>query len=299
MSVIAGDTVTKALRAFTANGHGEGGVLVDYAAFWRWLSGLSVQERQSRHRGEVVAFTNVFEENGVWFMRVLQGREGDLPLYLNTATGDEREGEVGRNEVLAGAAVFAFDPSTRFLAVERGRPAVNVAEVARALSRIGRDRGFDARLTFSFTPVVRAEGFEEELSSFEVIKEVDVVVARPNTDWDDNATFLTTLAAESNASRAELSMVANRGESLSRDTGIVQQIRDLVGDGRTPIEDVVVRGRVAGQEKDTRARMGRFVETGSVQVSRTIMQGRVEAVRTGLRAFLDRLRERYGVDDDA
>lgn len=257
-----------------------------------------MQDRQSRRGGEVVAFTDVFEEDGVWFMRVLQGREGDLPLYLNTATGDERQGNVGKNEVLAGAAVFAFDPETRFLAVERGRPAVNVAEVARALSRIGREKGFDARLTFSFTPVVRPEGFEEALSSFEVIKEVDVVVARPNTDWNDNTTYLTDLAADSNASRAELSMVANRGESLSRDAGIVQQIRDLVENGRTPIEDVVVRGRVAGQTKDTRARMGRFVETGSVEVSRTSMQGRAEAVRTGLREFLGRLRERYGVDDD-
>ncbi len=295
---MAADSIIRPLRAYTVNGHGLDGRVINYRSFWQWLAGLTPQQRQSARGGDIVAFANVHEEDGVWFMRVLQGRQGELPLFFNTATGDEREGEVGRNEVLAGAATFAFDPETRFIVVERRRPAVNVNEVARALGRIAREQGFDPRATFSLTPVVRPEGFEDELSEFETIKEVDVVVARPNTTWDDNASFLTDLAAESNASRAELSMTANRGESIARNSGIIEQIRDLIRDGRTPVQDVVLRGRRRGASKDSRARLGKHAETAEVALSRTLTQGREARVREGTRSFLDRLRERYGAGDD-
>lgn len=294
---MAPKAVVRNFRAFTLHGHGSNNDVINYVAFMDALREIPAVSRQARAGDEVVAVAQVFEEEGVWFLRCVRGREGELPLYYDVATGQEREGDVRKNEVLAGAALFAFDPATRFVVAEQRRPGVGAIELARALSRIGRQAGFDSRLTITLTPVVRSEDFESELGEYERIKAVSVVVTRPNYDWDDNAVELTELASESNAGKAELTMTASRGQSLERHSGIIQQVRDLLASARTPVQDVKLTGRRAGSSQDTSVRLGKHAEKAEVQLPEAgATADREGFLRLGARSFLDRLRERYGLD---
>jgi hypothetical protein len=294
---VAPKPVTRKFRAYTLHGHGSNNGVINYVGFMEALRSIPAAARQARTGDEVLAVAQVFEEAGVWFLRCVRGREGDLPLYYDLTTGQEREGDVGKNEVLAGAALFAFDPATRFVVAEQRRPGVGAGELARALSRIGREAGFDGRLTITLTPVVRSEDFEAELAEYARIKAVSVVVTRPNYDWDDHAVELTELAAESNAGKAELTMSASRGQSLEREAGIIQQVRELLADARTPVQDVKLTGRRRNSRQDTSVRLGKHTESEEVQLPRVGATANREGfLRLGARAFLDRLRDRYGLD---
>ena len=87
--------------------------------------------------------------------------------------------------------------------------------------------------------------------------------------------------------------------TFERETGILQQVRDLLSRARTPVQDVKLTGRRKGAHQDSTSRLGKYTETDEVRLARGVLGAeREEVLRGGAAQFLVRLRERYGEDDE-
>jgi hypothetical protein len=280
----------RSLYAYSIHGRDEEGI-IDYTRLLDFFERIPSANRQTSVGDEMVAITAILNTGSARALRFVAGREG-IPLFYNVETGEEVYEDLGPRMV-ANASWCIMDPETRFVVVERRRPGVGVNVMARAMSLLGRELGFAQRLTVDLNPVA-SSSLAVEIERFSRIRQAAVVVARPNLNWDDSAAFFTEYASESNADAAEVLLTAGRGRSLSKDSGIVSDIKELLRNRVGPLKNLRIVGRRQGETRDTgvsleRHQEKRFVELPAAGQASPIVER--EAVLAEGRRFLDELTE--------
>lgn len=184
-------------------------------------------------------------------------------------TGKERVGSLGRTEIVATSAIVAVNPRTRAVVVERRRPGVPLSTVEKLFSHLGREHGYE-QLTVALTPVA-GESFLDELEEFERIRRAEVLLTRPNFDWTTNATALVgDLGAESDADVMEVAASASRGQSLRKDGGIIQDIKNFIARPINGLKNVKILGRKAGGATESTLSLERHQLREEVTFSREL-----------------------------
>lgn len=282
------DTKNRPLHAFAIHGRARG-ELLDYQSFFLALSSVPAKRRQTSVGEYVVAITAMEEvADDRWAMRFVSGTEGLAPLYFDPESGQESTADLG-TKVVADASWVFVDTRSRMVVVDRGRPGVAVRVIEKALSILGRELGLSPDLVVSLTPVT-GPGFLKELDSYDRIREAAVVVSRPNYNWSDSADQLSGYAADSNAQRFDVVASAVRGESLSKDKGIVADIKSLASRRLSAIFDVRIRGRRSGQTQETTLSLSKHQEKRFVAVARNAPGSAVRsAIQEESTSFLDQL----------
>src|SRR5690606_26414234 len=130
--------------------------------------------------------------------------------------------------------------------VKRGAKAEIMARTIEELLR--GVRGDDFRIDFS--PLVE-ENFVREINRFTRIRKASITMIKPNAGWDDHYTKISKLLEESDGEKADLSVRAARGESLSKEAGIVEVIKDVVSDDQPYVSDAEIVGLKEGEEGET------------------------------------------------
>lgn len=236
-------TITRSLFAYAIHGHTRQGVL-DYPAFFAMLSELPFTSRRVSVRDQTTAIASLAEDekSGSVVLRIVTGTPGSAPTLFDLETGKERTGPLNKTEIVAASAIVAVNPISRGVVVERRRPGVPISSIEKLLSSLGRENGYDD-LTIALTPLA-AESFLEELEEFQRIRRAEVLLTRPNFNWTTNAQALVgELASESDADVMEVAASAARGQSLRRDGGIVQDIKNFVKRPINGLKNVRVMGR--------------------------------------------------------
>lgn len=248
----------RSILAYSLHGRTKDGV-VDYLAYFQALYRAPAPSRQTSVGDQLIAVSQMSSVGSTWLMRFVSGDANTAPMFFDPRTGEETTAELS-GQILASAVWMMVDPTSRYVAIERKRPGVPVSVIAQALSHFSAELNLaDSRSVFDLNPIP-APSFVTELERFERIRQASVVVARPNYDWTDNATRLTEYAAASDGQTAETSISAGRGESLSKTTGIIEDIRRLASRAIGPIKNLRVTGRREGEQKETSVSLARHQE---------------------------------------
>lgn len=240
--------------------------VIDYSSFFAGLAQVDRLQRQTSVGSDLVAITEMQPVEQAWLLRFVSGEEGAPALLYNPRSGEEVVGDLQGNVLAAGAWVL-LDPERRFVAVEQRRPGVSISLMTRALGHLGAELGLTPeRAVFDLNPIT-SPSFIRELDSFQRIREAAVSVARPNYDWDDSATTLTDYANESDGAEAELTIKAPRGGSLSRTSGIVADVKELVSRPIGPLKNLKIRGNREGERRESTMTLSRHQERTSFPVA--------------------------------
>ncbi len=292
-------TVTRSLLAYAIHGHTRDGVL-DYPEFFAMLASLPFAVRRMTLRDQVTAIASLKETDGGSFvLRVVTGTQGTAPMFFDLETGKERIGPLNKTEIVAASTVVAVNPYTRAVVVERRRPGVPLESLEKLFSSVGREHGYD-QLTIALTPVA-GESFLDELEEFERIRRAEVLLTRPNFDWTTNATALVgDLGAASDADVMEVAASASRGQSLRKDGGIVQDIKNFVTRPINGLKNVKIFGRKSGGATELTLSLERHQLREDVTLSRDLEEeAREEQVMDRALNFVDTVEmSRENMTDD-
>lgn len=234
------------LYGYSIHGRDSNGV-IDYSELFRRLANLESTSRLLSLRDDfIVSFKEMTLVDSVWEVRMLFGDRTESITLWDVDADRERDDAKAKGEIVARSTHLYLDPVSRFAGIERRRPGLSPGDIGLALSRIGPQIGFGRDLVIDFTPVA-AESFTDELLAFTRIRQASVSLTRPNFDWSDNANQLTGYAGQSNGQYVEIEVSAKRGESLSPETGIVADIKNLAQNPISPLRGVRVRGTYASE----------------------------------------------------
>lgn len=262
-------TITRRLLAYAIHGHVRDGVL-DYPEFFSMVASLPLPVRRMTLGDQVTVIASVKEiASGSLLFRIVTGTKGSAPLLFDLETGSERIGPLAKTEIVVASSIVAVNPYTRAVVVERRRPGVPIASLEKLFSSIGREYGYE-QLTIALTPVAGAS-FVDELETFERIRRAEVLLTRPNFDWTSNATALVgDLGAASDADVMEVAASASRGQSLRKDGGIVQDIRNFVARPINGLKNVKIFGRRSGDATESALSLERHQLREDVTTSRDL-----------------------------
>lgn len=281
--------------AYELHGHDSDGPL-DYELFFSLLFSLPPIQRRFviSSRNEVVAIPEIRREReGRYELRFVIGREGDIALFYDMATGEEREAQPREGEVAVQTSWIIIDTTDRLAIQERRRPGVPLQLAIDCLVGVARDQGLADNPTLSLHPVV-SESFIDELDELDRIKSATIVLNRPNMSWLDAAdSILAAAADDSNAGSVELGATARPKESLAKDTGIIADIKTMVKTNFSALKRASVEGRAAGELRNHKVSTRNHAMRKEVQIPEDATRAQErDALLTGANEYVDELRQR-------
>lgn len=256
---------TRTIAAYSIHGRTREGI-IDYSDFFeRVLDTPPSLRRQEDIVGQVVSVTAAERlSGGLLAIRLVSGDEFNVPTLLD---------ESGREELLdrrAGTYVngtwMVVNPENRLVAIESKRPGVGVVLIERYFEVLGRHLGYSS-LRIDLNPASTDE-FDAEVRNLATVKKVAVSVNQPNLDWTDDHNAIHDYAAQSGARTAKVEMTAGRGDSLSVDRGIVQDVLGLSRKMISSLKNVIVTGTAPGDAGEKTINLNRFQKKSSVSVRR-------------------------------
>lgn len=187
-----------------------------------------------------------------------EGPVGVNPLIFDAATGDERFENLTPRQVVATRTYGIIDLKSREAIIEYNQRGAKAHDISQLLEETGRKIGLGADFSVELNPVVD-DNFLVALDRFGRIKVAQMKVARPNLDWSDNYDGLSKVGQESNGRTVELAVTAHRYDSLSKNSGIIQFIKDMVGERIPSLKGASVTGNRKGEAAETRISLANYV----------------------------------------
>ena len=134
-----------------------------------------------------------------------------------------------------------IDPRERLALIEAGRGRVSPEEIAEIIEKAAQKTDDYKTLEISLSPVA-AKQFVQKIQSFQRIQLASVSIVRPNPDWTDNYDALSQYAGESGGAAIDATVRAKRGQGLSKDKGLVADIKKWVSDKLAAVSSAHIKG---------------------------------------------------------
>jgi hypothetical protein len=179
-----------------------------------------------------------------------EGPVGVNPLIFDAATGRERFEPLTGSQVVATRTYGVIDLTSREAIIEYNQRGAKAHDIAALMEETGRRVGLGPDLAVEFTPRVD-DTFLTALERFGRIKIANMKVVRPNYDWTDNYEGLNQVGDESHGRAVELTVTAHRSDSLSKQGGIIQYIRQMIDERVSSLKGAKVVGVRRGETAET------------------------------------------------
>ncbi|WP_147793969.1 hypothetical protein [Cellulomonas sp. Y8] len=286
--------VTRSLTAFSVHGHinpGSGDEeLLDYRQFFSRIAKLPLGQLRASVSGETVAVSDMQDSSGTLALLFVSGSEDEYPLLFDPVTSVASVVDPGAGRFMVNGVWGFFDYGSRFLVVERKRPGVPVSKIERLLTAIGRERlGLD-ELVISLNPVPAAS-FVREIERFARIREASITMRRPNKSWTASAINLLAQAGDSNAAQVQVQLNADRGQSLAKDEGIVQDVKEVAENPVGPLRNATVKGSMPDYDGERSVSLSSHIMRATAQVDASSpLEQQVVALAAGARRLVARIR---------
>ncbi|MEV6797204.1 hypothetical protein AB0M91_02530 [Micromonospora rifamycinica] len=223
--------------------------LLNYDGFFRWLANLPYADTEAAvAQDQVIAVTAATIEGDLIHFRFVSGNPREIPLLFDRQTGATMEARTPDNTWLAEATRVSVMPQDRLIFIENRRRGVSATSLERYFFRISTNRGYGP-VDLDLDPLP-ALSLEREILDLSRIKEASIVVNRPNVDWNDASDVLSELAGDSKGKDAAVVIHAPRGESLSKEEGIISVIIGNIRRRLPNVRDMRVVGRREGETTD-------------------------------------------------
>jgi hypothetical protein len=223
--------------------------LLNYEGFFRWLAELPHPATEAPvAQDQVLAVAASTTEGEFIHFRFVSGNPRDIPLLFNRQTGTTLQARTPENTWLAQPTRVSVIPGDRLIFVENRRRGVSASSLERYFLNVSQRNGYGP-VDLDLDPLP-APSLEREILDLSRIKEASIIVNRPNSDWNDASDVLSELAGSSGGKDAAVVVHAPRGESLSKDEGIINVIISNIRRRLPNIRDMRVVGRRQGEPTD-------------------------------------------------
>lgn len=241
---------TRTVRLYAMHARADG-KLLDYSKFFENLSQLNATDSIVELTQELTMAVDASSlVESTFSARIILGKPGDVPLYFDYRTGNTESGVTPEGKWLAQVSRIVVDSSqTRLVALESNNAGVSATRLSRYFEKIAIDKSWATRINFELTPVP-SQSLLDDIDSLVRIREAAAVVSRPNFDWSDFGDDLSQLASESGGQEAQASVKAARGESLKKDEGIVETIKNSLQAVTPHVKSFKIWGKKQGSEKE-------------------------------------------------
>lgn len=238
---------------------------VDYPQLFKGLASIVDEDRKIDIGERTVAIPILKIQGNLVRLVAYEGERGQRPLFYNEESGQERIEQLRPGEILATRTHGLINLTSREAIIEYNHRGAKARDIAKTLEELGRPL-IPQELTIELNPMV-TESFQHELERFKRIRVASVKVSRPNFDWDRTYGNLMTGARESNAQTVDLSMSADRGESLSRTRGIIGFLKRLAQPEVLSIfKNAHITGTRENEQEETTIALANYVENQGITV---------------------------------
>lgn len=258
---------SRKLEVYSLHGRTAAGP-INYGDFFALVARERALDRYDQLGPRLIAIPTLRLSGNSVFLIAYEGERGLNPLIFNTDRARERIQRLGSGEIVATKTHALINLQTREAIVEYNHRGAKASDIARVLQAVGKRHTEYADVIVDLNPVVDEE-FLRALEHFERIRVADLKVARPNVDWTENYDHLSRLATESDAGTVDLTLLAARSESLARDRGIIQIIREMIHQKVSGLKGARITGLREGEDSETSISIGRYVEHQKVDVPLT------------------------------
>jgi len=253
------------LELFSLHGH-VGNQPADYVRLFRALAAANPKSRTDMSRERVDAIPVFREENGKFFFTAYTGSAEATFLVLDLEASTEEERGLERGKVVVRKTLGVIDSARREAVIQFVHHGLRAHHIAQLLEKFARALYPDfSELSLEFTPVPGAS-FLQELEEFNRIQSASVRIARPNYDWEEYGQTLETLGQDSGARNLEVAAVANRNSTLSKQSGLIGLMKDLLQKGRSSIKGAWVMGQKGNREGLISLNLNKHIEAVTVEV---------------------------------
>jgi hypothetical protein len=166
-------------------------------------------------------------------------------------------------------------------------------ELAKIIETEARRVAEYSTLELSFTPVA-AQAFMTKISQMERIQSATVTIARPNVDWSDSYKVLSGLADDSKGKAIDATIRARRGDSLSKESGIIPSMKHWLSDKLSAVASATIKGSSGDKSGLITLKLNDYVEALNVVTDVQAESGQpLEiAIEEKLNSYLDAKREK-------
>lgn len=279
--------INRRIQAFAIHAHGRR-FSGDYRELFSTIASIDKPKRLARFGQIAVAISDIRQFEDCFFLTFTEGEIGIQPLILDTATGETREEELDRDEVLVSAAHALVNPEKRRILVEYVRGGAKAEVMASTIEKLLIE-AFDPNSRVSFAPLIE-EDFVRQIGLFKRIRVASLTLIRPNAGWDDHYTKISDLLQKSDGEKAQLSVRAGRGETLNSEDGIVEVIKDVAKDGQPYLSDAEIIGIKKGEDAETVVPLRKHVVHRNISVQKESNGGvNVNQIRDKMLALMGAL----------
>lgn len=261
--------IVRTMEAYSIHGHINPGSaeeeLVAYTSFFEKLMGADPHSLRFAVGSDTVAIADRVLIDHAMALRFVTGNAEELPLVYDSTTGQVEEVDPGSNRLVVSGAWAIVAPERRILVLERRRPGVPVFQIERFLTQFGRRRLGVGDISLSLNPIP-SDSFTEEVKRFTRIREASLTMRRPNQSWTASAEAMLGELAESNAAEVQLQLNADRGQSLSKDRGIVAELLHLASRPINALKNAVVRGQTPSFEGERTVSLAKHTVKGTARI---------------------------------
>ncbi len=240
------------------------GKAVKYRAMFNAIAKLDPNSRQWDNGEKVVAIRTMTVEGGKVYLIALEGPHGQ-PIIFDTADSTEQTGALRPSQIVATRTHVLIDLNSREAIIEYNHRGAKAHDIAAALGVSGRRIHDWRKLYIELSPKVDRT-FVESIEEFDRIRAAGVRIGRPNVDWTDWDDDITDAASDSGAQTAEVEFAAQRGESLSKNKGIIPFIKKRAKDGVAAMKNAYVVGRRPNDATETKVTLGDHKEHHRINV---------------------------------
>jgi len=259
-------TATKTLQAFSVHAHAGAGA-VDYGDLFLRLARLDPIERVRTVGGRMVAIPHMNLQGDVVNLWAYEGDIHTDPLFLNAQSMQEHPGKSQPGDVLVQKTHAMIGVNTRTAVIELNGRGAKAADIAELLQQVGRTELGDDAFTIDLNPRV-CEDFIREIDRFQRVRMASLKLSRPNYNWTDHRDHLTDMADQSDARAIDVTVFAERKQSLEKDRGVIRFIKVLVRAPLSIFRGAAVTGVRAGEDAETTITLNRFIEHRKARVRR-------------------------------
>lgn len=261
--------IIRTMEAHSIHGHINPGSpseeLVVYTWFFEQIMGADPHSLRFTVGSDTVAIADRVRTDNALALRFVTGNAEELPLVYDATTGQVEEVDPGSNRLVVSGAWAIVAPERRILVLERKRPGVPVFQIERFLTQFGRQRLGVGDIAVSLNPIP-SDSFTEEVKRFTRIREASLTLRRPNQSWTASAEAMLGELAESNAAEVQLQLNADRGQSLSKDRGIVGELLHLASRPINALKNAVIKGQTPAFEGERTVSLAKHTVKGTVRI---------------------------------
>ncbi len=250
---------------YSIHAHLESGA-VDYGELFRQVAEAMAGYKDTEAARRIAITRSDILPDGKVFIVAYTGYSDRSTLYFDLASNVPQTEKGSPTKFRARKTHILIAPERRLMLIESKKGNLTASDLEIIIESLG--RGCDHRyrkLELSLNPVADVD-FSREIDSLKRIQSAVIVIGEPNFNWTEWNNTLATVAEDSNARSLGVMASAKREKSLSKESGVIQFVKEFAGQAKSIFKRVTIVGSRSEDAGLTTLNLSRYIEHYDVTV---------------------------------